>query len=173
MPLLAWALTGDFRKTDVVAPLVKPAELKGYARFSLLGKDYPALIKHDKSSIVDGLLLCPQDKSQRKKLDDFEGEAYVVTPVQVNVVGEEGQVVDADIYLWNGERDAVSVDHWDLDTFIKERLDDWIELFAGMELVGDDDNSSISTLCGEEDSFYQCSVKPVPDVDGSPSLSPA
>ena len=173
MPLLAWALTGDFRKTDVVAPLVKPAELKGYARFSLLGKDYPALIKHDKSSIVDGLLLCPQDKSQRKKLDDFEGEAYVVTPVQVNVVGEEGQVVDADIYLWNGERDAVSVDHWDLDTFIKERLDDWIELFAGMELVGDDDNSSISTLCGEEDSFYQCSVKPVPDVDCSPSLSPA
>ena len=138
MPLLAWALTGDFRKTDVVAPLVKPAELKGYARFSLLGKDYPALIKHDKSSIVDGLLLCPQDKSQRQKLDDFEGEAYVVIPVQVAVVGKEGQMVDTDIYLWNGERDAVSVDHWDLDTFIWERLDDWIELCAGMGLVGDD-----------------------------------
>ncbi len=114
MPLLAWALTGDSRKTDVVAPLVKPAQLKGYARFSLLGKDYPALIKHDKTSIVDGLLLCPQDKSQRKKLDDFEGETYVVTPVQVTVVGEEDQVVDADIYLWNGARDAVSADHWDL-----------------------------------------------------------
>lgn len=139
MPLLAWALTGDSRKIDVVAPLVKAAELKGYARFSLLGKDYPALIKHDETSIVDGLLLCPQNKSQRKKLDDFEGEAYTVTPVQVTVVGEEDQpMMDADIYLWNGERDAVSVDHWDLTTFIQERLDDWIELFAGMELVGDD-----------------------------------
>ena len=138
MPLLAWALTGDSRKIDVVAPLVKPAELKGYARFSLLGKDYPALIKHDETSIVDGLLFCPQDKSQRQKLDDFEGEAYAATPVQVTVVGEEGQMVDADVYLWNGERDAVLVDHWDLDTFIRERLDDWIELFAGMELVGDD-----------------------------------
>lgn len=137
MPLLAWALTGDSRKTDVVAPLVKPAELKGYARFSLLGKDYPALIKHGETSSVDGLLLCPQDESQRKKLDDFEGEAYMVTPVQVTVVGED-QVVDADIYLWNGERDAVSGDRWDLDTFIRERLDDWIELFAGMELAGDD-----------------------------------
>ena len=137
MPLLAWVLTGDSRKTDVVSPLVKPAELKGYARFSLLGKDYPALIENDETSIVDGLLLRPQDKSQRKKLDDFEGEAYAMTPVQVAVVGEEGQMVDADIYLWNGERDAVSMDHWDLDAFIRERLNDWIELFAGMELVGD------------------------------------
>lgn len=141
MPLLAWALTGDSRKTNVVAPLVKPALLKGYARFSLLGKDYPALIKHNETSIVDGLLLCPQNKSQRRKLDDFEGEAYTVTPVQVTVVGEEGQMVEADIYLWNGERDAVSADSWDLDTFIKERLDDWIELFGGMQLAGDDEDA--------------------------------
>ncbi len=141
MPLLAWALTGDSWKTDVVAPLVKPALLKGYARFSLLGKDYPALIKYNETSIVDGLLLCPQNKSQRRKLDDFEGEAYTVTPVQVTVVGEEGQMVEADIYLWNGERDAVSADSWDLDTFIKERLDDWIELFGGMQLVGDDEDA--------------------------------
>src|ERR1700722_18185870 len=138
MPLLAWALTGDSLKIDVIMPLVKPAELKGYARFCLLGRDYPALIKYDDTSIVDGLLLFPQNKSQRKRLDDFEGETYAVTPVQVNLVGEEGQVVDADIYLWNGARDAVSMDHWDLDTFIHERLDDLIELFAGMELVGDD-----------------------------------
>lgn len=64
----------------------------------------------------------------------------MITPVQVTIVGdsEEGQMVDTDIYLWNGERDAVSVDRWDLDTFIWEHLNDWIELFAGMELVGDD-----------------------------------
>ncbi|KAK0238426.1 hypothetical protein EDD85DRAFT_1000781 [Armillaria nabsnona] len=132
MPLLAWALTGDSRKTDVVVPLVKPALLKGYARFSLLAQ---------RNVIVDGLLLCPQNKSQRRKLDDFEGEAYTVTPVQVAVVGEERQMVEADIYLWNGERDAVSADSWDLDTFIKERLDDWIELFGGMQLVGDDEDA--------------------------------
>ncbi|KAG6919745.1 hypothetical protein DXG01_001579 [Tephrocybe rancida] len=134
----AWALTGDSQKTDAVVPLIKLAELKSYARFSLLSKDYPALIKYDETSIVDGLLLYPQDKSQRKKLDDFEGEAYMVTLVQVTVVGEEGRMVDADAYLWNGERDAVSADCWDLDTFIQERLDDWIELFAGIELVGED-----------------------------------
>jgi hypothetical protein len=110
--LLAWVLTGDSRKTDVVAPLVKPVELKGCARFSAR------------------LMLCPQDMSQRKKLDNFEGEACTMAPVQVTVVGEEGQMVDADIYLWNSERVAVSVDRWDLDTFIRDRLNDWIELFA-------------------------------------------
>lgn len=78
MPLLAWALTGDSHKIDTVTPLVKPAQLKGYARLSLLGKDYPAVIKHEDSSVVDGLLLCAQNKSQRRKLDDFEGETYAM-----------------------------------------------------------------------------------------------
>lgn len=146
MPLLAWALTGDSQKTDVIAPLVKPAKLKGHARFSLPSKDYPALIKHDETSTVDGLLLYPQNRSQLEKLDNFEDETCIVTPVQVTIVGEEDQMVDADVYLWNGERgrhicDAVSLDRWDLDTFIRERLDDWLELFAGMESVGDNANS--------------------------------
>ena len=139
MLLLAWALMGDSHKTAVVAPLITPAELHSCqcARFSLLGKDYPALIKHEDTSIVNSLLLCPQDKSQQQKLDDFDGEVYTVILAQVTVVREQGQV-DAGIYLWNGDHDAVSMDHWDLGTFIQERLDDWIELFAGMELVGMD-----------------------------------
>ncbi|KAF9478449.1 hypothetical protein BDN70DRAFT_906744 [Pholiota conissans] len=141
MPLLAWALTGDSRKIDVVEPLVKPAEVRGYARFSLHGKDYPALVKYADTSAVDGLLLYPQSKSERRKLDDFEGEAYVVTPVQVSVVGDKDWTVDADIYLWNGDSDMVSKDPWCLQTFIDERLDDWIELFAGMELVGDEEDT--------------------------------
>jgi hypothetical protein len=141
MSLLAWVLTGDSRKIDVVAPLVQPAVLEGYACFSVVGKDYPALIQYNKTSIVDGLLLYPQVKSQRRKIDDFEGEPYLVAPVQVAVVGDEGQIVDADVYLWNGGHDEVSAEHWDLDTFIRERLDDWIELFAGMELVGEDSDS--------------------------------
>lgn len=66
-------------------------------RFSLLGKPDFTLVKHNKTSIVNGLLLRPQNKSQRRKLDDFEGETYAVTLVQDMVVGEEGQGVDADI----------------------------------------------------------------------------
>jgi hypothetical protein len=39
------------------------------------------------------------------------------------------------VYLWNGEMDGVSEDPWDLEVFIKERLQDWIDLFDGMELL--------------------------------------
>lgn len=66
-----------------------------------------------------------------------------MAPVQVTVVGEEGQIVDADIYLWNGERDAVSANRWDLDTFIRERLDDWIELSAQNPIACEEDPSGL------------------------------
>ena len=46
-------------------------------------------------------------------------------PVQVTVVGEEGHMMmHADVYLWKGKLDTVSVDRWDLDTFIREHLND-------------------------------------------------
>lgn len=64
-----------------------------------------------------------------------------MTPIQVTVIGEEGQMVDADAYVWNGEREAVSANPWDLEMFIREHLDDWIELFVRMELVGDDSDT--------------------------------
>jgi len=139
MPLLAWALVGDSRRTEIVKPLVKPAHLKGFACFFLTGRDYPAILKHDENSVVNGLLFLPQNTSQRKKLDVFEGDGYVATQVQVNIA-EEDRVIDADVYLFNGSNDEVSADPWDLDWFIQERLEDWIEIFAGMRLIGDEPN---------------------------------
>ncbi|KAJ7223069.1 hypothetical protein GGX14DRAFT_557638 [Mycena pura] len=123
MPLLAWALTGDARKTNEVVPIARDATVMGY------------------SSQVDGYLLHLETMSQRRKLDDFEGEAYSATPVSARVVDVNGhsQVVDADMYVWTGDMDEVSELPWSLDVFVKERLDDWIELFAGMELVGEDE----------------------------------
>ena len=141
MPLLAWALTGDSRKTELVAPFVQPAQVKGYARFAVIHADYPAAIEHEEDSIVDGLLLLPQTKSQRRKLDDFEGEIYTVTPVTVTTTDSQGQAknVEADMYVWGGDMDCVSKDPWHLEDFLRDRLDDWLDLFSGMELVGDDE----------------------------------
>ncbi|KAE9388493.1 hypothetical protein BT96DRAFT_1004138 [Gymnopus androsaceus JB14] len=139
LPLLAWALTGDSRNTSTVSPLLMNARLVGgYARFTVLGKDYPALIKHHDSSPVDGLLLFPLTMSQRTKLDDFEGGAYKAARIKA-IIAETEEVVDADVYLWNGEPDEVSKDPWDLAAFIKDRLEDWIDIFCGMELVGDEE----------------------------------
>ncbi|KAF5570398.1 hypothetical protein FPHYL_1234 [Fusarium phyllophilum] len=70
----------------------------------------------------------------RKKLDDFESEIY--TPTSVDAVLEDGSVVEADMYVWAGDQDALSDEPWELDTFVKERLEDWLDLFEGMEMIG-------------------------------------
>lgn len=139
LPLLAWALTGDPSKEDQIASIGEPATLTGFARFAVVGADYPALVRHDPSSVVDGLLLRPQTQSQRRKLDDFEGESYTLTQVTV-IVEKNGlqERVDADVYLWNGDAE-VSHLPWDLEVFKRDRLDDWLDIFSGMQLVGLDE----------------------------------
>lgn len=140
MPLLAWALTGDASNAKSISSLARPARVYGYKRFSLHNRDYPAAIKHDPQSSVDGYLITLETASQRRKLDDFEGETYEPTPVAVEILGpgdEPCETLEADMYVWNGEADLVSHEPWNLETFIRERLEDWIDLFEGVELVGE------------------------------------
>lgn len=74
-PLLAWAITGNSENIEQVSCLMKPARVFGYKRVAVHHYDYPAVIKDDES-FVDGFILQPRTTSQRRKLDDFEGEAY-------------------------------------------------------------------------------------------------
>lgn len=137
LSLLAWALTGDATRVEAVAALVRPATVDGFARYSLRYRDYPAVVRKDcADSSVDGLLLMLETRAQRMKLDNFEGEEYKVTPVTVRL--DSGDTIEADMYVWNGNADAVSSEPWDLAKFTNERLEDWLDLFEGMELVGDD-----------------------------------
>ena len=82
-------------------------------------------------------------------MDDFEGEAYQAVQVDVEVTrtgavdsGTHSDLVRADMYVWNGAPDDVSREEWDLEAFICERLDDWLELFGGIELVGEDSDEA-------------------------------
>ncbi|KAF5699329.1 hypothetical protein FMUND_14810 [Fusarium mundagurra] len=136
-PLLAWALTGNAANTELISTLTCPAKVHGYARYTVRSRDYPAVVKKDGHE-VDGDLLILETKSQRKKLDDFEGEIYA--PTSVDVVLEDGSVVEADMYVWAGDQDALTDEPWELDTFVKERLEVWLDLFEGMEMIGDDED---------------------------------
>jgi len=144
LPLLAWALTGEASQVDVVTKLLRKTTVRGYKRCSLHHRDFPAAVE-DENSSIDGYLLVPQTPSQRRKLDDFEGEAYRVARVIVSVENSGGpywEMVEADMYVWDGEMDGVSSEAWDLEVFIRDRLGDWIDLFEGMELVGDPESTT-------------------------------
>lgn len=142
--LLAWALTGDSANTQQVAGLASPARVTGYKRYAVNRCDYPAVVEHDgPDSVVHGYLLRLDTQVQRKKLDNFEGDTYKAVAVAVDVLDDDGQPigesVDADMYLWDGDMSLLSSEPWDLNTFITERLGDWLDLFEGVEMVGDDE----------------------------------
>lgn len=136
-PLLAWVLTGSKESTELVATLTRPAILGGFKRSSLDGYDYPPLVPSEQSDTVEGRLLRPQTLSQRQKLDNFEGETYKITPVKVTC---DGMDVEADAYVWDGDPDRVCDEPWDLRTFLDTRLEDWLDIFEGMEILDDEGN---------------------------------
>ena len=41
------------------------------------------------------------------------------------------------MHVWAGEVDKLSTESWDLSTFEEARLQEWLDLFEGMELIGD------------------------------------
>lgn len=142
-PLLAWVLTGDASQVEEISALIRSAKVENVARYSLHGCDYPGAIE-ERGSSINGYLLQPPTLSQRKKPGDFEGEVSQVNPIQVMMLSHRGKTVEssieADIYLRNGDKFLVTNQSWDLKWFLQERLEDWIELSARMEMVGDGDD---------------------------------
>ena len=133
-PLLAWVLTGSSANASSVLSKRKRAHISGFARHPVIGSDYPALVRATESSIVDGHLVFPNDQAEWNKLDNFEGETYTRTTVEA--ITEDGTQVEACVHLWAGSGDALSSGEWDFTYFKRQRLEDWLELFGGIEMVG-------------------------------------
>ena len=132
-PLLALLLTGNRENKDVIVPLRKNAILHHYRRGSVLGKDYPALVKGAEHDLVEGMIFYPRNMDDRRKLNNFEGEQYALEIVKV--VSESGERVEASTYVWSGEKAEVSETDWDFKEFESSRLSDWLDLFDGIEFT--------------------------------------
>ncbi|KAH8889174.1 hypothetical protein GQ53DRAFT_783139 [Thozetella sp. PMI_491] len=127
-PLLAWVLTGDASNVSLVSSLASPACVIGFAR------------QDNACAIVQGFVLQLETAAQRKKLDHFEGELYNPVPVIAYLTDDNGkpqeQTIDADMYLWDGDMEILSSELWNLEDFFTKRLEDWLDLFEGMEMMG-------------------------------------
>ncbi|KAI0485843.1 AIG2-like protein [Xylaria cf. heliscus] len=139
LPLLACVLTGDAKNTAAVTGLIQPARVNGYARFTVQSGDDAAAVKHPRSS-VDGYLLRLETMSQRRKLDNFEGDSYKPVPVEaVTDIQADPEIpttlIEADMYMWTGDMNLVSSSPWLIETFEKERLQYWLETLEGMEII--------------------------------------
>lgn len=134
--LLSWLLTGSSENQSAILSLRQPAILKTYRRVPVKHGDYPAIIKGSTSDQVDGFLVFPASAIQWKKMDDFEWEIYRRECVQVYLT-QSNTTVAADVYLWADEMGNLEEDkEWSFSYFEKNRLEDWLDLFDGMEMVG-------------------------------------
>lgn len=134
--LLSWLLTGSSQNHSAILSLRQPAILKNYRRVPVKHGDYPAVIKSSISDQVDGFLVIPTSASQWKKMDDFEGEIYRRECVEVYLT-QSNTTVAANVYVWADELEKLEENkEWDFSYFEKNRLQDWLDLFDGMEMVG-------------------------------------
>ena len=133
---LAWLLTGSSENYKAIISLRQPAILTHYRRVAVNHSDYPALIPGGALDKVDGFLIVPASKSQWKKIDDFEGESYRRQCVHV-YMPESNRTVPAHVYLWQENMEKLlPYKEWSFAYFKENRLEDWLDLFDGVEMVG-------------------------------------
>ena len=95
-----------------------------------MGQTYPGIIP-DPEAATRGVLYLKLDAATIRSLDAFEGPMYYREVVQVETLRGETQ---AEAYVIKPEyRDHVSTVPWDVDTFKKHHLQDFLRDYAGFK----------------------------------------
>lgn len=106
-----------------------PAVLQGYQRFPVRGEEYPAIRIGDETASVSGVLYFDVSPADIKRLDDFEGEYYLRTAVDVSV---SGKAVAAETYVlrpaWYG---ILGDGRWDVDAFEAHGIKAFLAKYKG------------------------------------------
>ena len=121
-----------------------PALLEGYERRKVQACDYPAITTCE-GGCVRGLLVTGLRDMDLKHLDTFEGCQYTREVVKVRVlregeedeknggekgakadqVGSEGELVEAQTYVWSEDVKYLEEEEWDFEEFRREKLHWW------------------------------------------------
>lgn len=132
-PLLAWLITGTSSASRIVDERRVRGYLPGYSCRAVLGADFPAVIKCDEDSAVEGFIFHPRNGDDARRIDVFEGDLY--RKENVTVLTSSGITVDAYVYVWNGDADSLADTDWSFEEFERTRLEDWLDLMEGMEII--------------------------------------
>jgi gamma-glutamylcyclotransferase (GGCT)/AIG2-like uncharacterized protein YtfP len=122
-----------------------PAILHNHRRHRVKSADYPAIVKHEGSS-VRGTYVTGLTQNDIFRLDIFEGDQYVRVPVKAKLlttVGDEngvgnveGEEVEAETYVWCDLREALEEREWDFAEFQREKMKYWTGEEGEIEYAG-------------------------------------
>lgn len=118
-----------FKKGELV---VKPAILQGFCRKKARNLDYPGIIRKEGSS-MRGMAVTGLTEKHVKRLDIFEGDEYAREKVTVEILNEANDEnekktntkLEVETYVWIAGEDKLEPGEWDLDEFMKVKMDHW------------------------------------------------
>ncbi|KAK3679639.1 hypothetical protein LTR78_000014 [Recurvomyces mirabilis] len=112
-----------------------PAILPVHRRHRVKGADYPAILPHS-TSTVRGTYVTGLTDADIWRLDIFEGNEYERRKVKcrlLTTVGDsigdgnvEGEIVEAETYIWIAGAKALEEREWDFEEFRKEKMRFWV-----------------------------------------------
>ena len=96
----------------------EPATLEGYARYRVQARVYPAIVEQI-GGRVDGLVYAGLSSTELARLDLYER--------RVVDLSRQGVEIQAHVYVLRaGQHHLLSPDAWDLDTFTRDHLNDYL-----------------------------------------------
>ncbi|KAI9319435.1 hypothetical protein BX666DRAFT_2025730 [Dichotomocladium elegans] len=111
---------------------IRPAILKGYKRYSLEHRDYPAIIFT--GNAVDQVLgvLCeglhPKDVARLDKFESYEYARQNVQVIPIAALPSQQVSVECGAYIWIGSHDHLVEKEWLLDDFLGSGIQaKWLE----------------------------------------------
>jgi gamma-glutamylcyclotransferase (GGCT)/AIG2-like uncharacterized protein YtfP len=110
-----------------------PATLHGYRRLAVKGEEYPAAIPCPDACIA-GRLYLGVNAADLAQLDDFEGEYYAKTSVEVTL--DSGGVADAEVYILKQAYSQIAdAFEWDVERFRSRGIEAFITQYQGFRKI--------------------------------------
>ncbi|DBB07818.1 TPA: hypothetical protein ACH3X3_009227 [Trebouxia sp. C0006] len=111
-------------------PESHPATVKGYSRYRIRGRVYPAILPTTPSDELTGMVLCGLSEREFEILDEYEDEDYFRTKVTA-LEQDTGKEVPADIYVWKDSLRSELYGTWDYDEFRRLHLKEYMVMCEG------------------------------------------
>ena len=109
------------------------ATIKGYERFAIQNEVYPAVIK-SKGSEVEGLIWKDVNDEDLARLNEFEGEYYVLQSEKA--IDDQGSLIPVCFYLLKSQYHSIlKNENWDIQRFESKNLPLFISSYAGFDDV--------------------------------------
>lgn len=105
------------------ALVAEPATLLGFARYRVQARVYPAIVEQA-SGRVEGLVYAGLSGAELEQLDLYEGDLYERRGIELS---KQSVDLQAHVYVLRaGQHHLLSSEAWDLDTFTRDHLDDYL-----------------------------------------------